>query len=53
MNQKLYLFFVFISLKSFSQIQNSKTRDSIKKEELNEIVITASRRSVKFKSQLL
>ncbi|KAF2331049.1 TonB-dependent receptor [Flavobacterium ginsenosidimutans] len=47
MNQKLYLLFVFISLKSFSQIQNSKTRDSIKKEELNEIVITASRRSEK------
>ncbi|MEN2415812.1 TonB-dependent receptor [Flavobacterium mesophilum] len=47
MNQKLYLFFVFISLKSFSQVQNSKTQDSIKKEELNEIVITASRRSEK------
>jgi outer membrane receptor protein involved in Fe transport len=46
MNQKLFLFFVFISLKSFSQVQNSKTQqDSIKKEELNEIVITASRRS--------
>lgn len=47
MNPKLYLFFVFISLKSFSQVQNSKTQENIKKEELNEIVITASRRSEK------
>ncbi len=46
MNQKLYLIFLFISLKSFSQTEKSKTtQDSIKKEELNEVVITASRRS--------
>ncbi|MDR6763012.1 iron complex outermembrane receptor protein [Flavobacterium sp. 2755] len=45
MNQKLYLFFLIISLKSFSQTENSKAKqDSIKKEELNEVVITASRR---------
>jgi len=36
----------FISLKCFSQTENSKiSQDSIKKEVLNEIVITASRRS--------
>jgi iron complex outermembrane receptor protein len=46
MNQKLYLIFLFISLKSFSQTEKSKTtQDSIKKEELIEVVITASRRS--------
>jgi outer membrane receptor protein involved in Fe transport len=46
MNQKLYFIFLFISLKSFSQLEKSKTtQDSIKKEELNEVVITASRRS--------
>lgn len=49
MNQKLYLLFIFISLKSFSQTENSKTKqDSIKKEELSEMVITASRRSENF-----
>jgi outer membrane receptor protein involved in Fe transport len=46
MYPKLYLIFLFISLKSFSQTEKSKaSQDSIKKEELNEIVITASRRS--------
>lgn len=46
MNQKLYLIFLFLNLKSFSQTEKSKTiQDSIKKEELNEVVITASRRS--------
>jgi outer membrane receptor protein involved in Fe transport len=46
MNQKLYLIFLFISLKSFSQTEKSKTvQDSIKKEDLNEVIITASRRS--------
>ncbi|MBE8727232.1 TonB-dependent receptor [Flavobacterium hungaricum] len=46
MKIQLYLFLFFISFKSFSQIENSKkSQDSIKKEELNEIVITASRRS--------
>jgi outer membrane receptor protein involved in Fe transport len=46
MNQKLYLIFLFISLKSFSQTEKSTTaQDSIKKEELTEVVITASRRS--------
>lgn len=46
MNHKLYLIFLFISLKSFSQSEKSKAvQDSIKKEELNEVVITASRRS--------
>ncbi|MFD1601204.1 TonB-dependent receptor [Flavobacterium artemisiae] len=45
MNQKLYLLILFLSLKSFSQNENKKPQDSIKKEELNEIVITASRRS--------
>lgn len=40
------LFLLFISLKSFSQVENSKKdQDSIKKEVLNEVVITASRRS--------
>ncbi|KQB40870.1 TonB-dependent receptor plug domain-containing protein [Flavobacterium aquidurense] len=44
----LYILLLFISLKSFSQIESSKkTQDSIKKEALNEIVITASRRSEK------
>ena len=46
MNQKLYLLFLLISLKGFSQTENKKTQDTIK-EELNEIVITASRRSEK------
>lgn len=46
MNQKVYLFLIFISLKSFSQAEISQAKqDSIKKEELNEVVITASRRS--------
>ena len=46
MKIKICLSLLFISLKSFSQIQNSKTeQDSIQKEVLNEIVITASRRS--------
>ncbi|MEN2402160.1 TonB-dependent receptor [Flavobacterium sp. MC2016-06] len=48
MKINFYIVFLFISLKSFSQVENSKTKqDSIKKEELNEIVITASRRSEK------
>ncbi|CAD0003331.1 TonB-dependent receptor [Flavobacterium chungangense] len=46
MKIKIYLFLFFISLKCFSQTENSKiNQDSIKKEVLNEIVITASRRS--------
>lgn len=46
MKIKLYLFLLFISFKCFSQAENSKiNQDSIKKEVLNEIVITASRRS--------
>ncbi|MEP7093477.1 MAG: TonB-dependent receptor [Flavobacterium sp.] len=46
MKLQLYLFLFFISFKSFSQTENSKiNQDSIKKEVLNEIVITASRRS--------
>ncbi|KQO29999.1 TonB-dependent receptor [Flavobacterium sp. Leaf82] len=48
MRINLYILFLFISFKSFSQIESSKkNQDSIKKEELNEIVITASRRSEK------
>lgn len=46
MNQKLYFLLFFFGLKSFSQTENSKTKqDSIKKEELNEVIISASRRS--------
>jgi outer membrane receptor protein involved in Fe transport len=46
MKLKVYLFLFFISLKSFSQTEKSKNaQDSIKKEDLNEVVITASRRS--------
>ncbi|QOG03524.1 TonB-dependent receptor [Flavobacterium sp. MDT1-60] len=46
MKLKIYLFLFFISLKSFSQTEKSKTaQDSIKKEDLHEVVITASRRS--------
>ncbi|MBS7231771.1 TonB-dependent receptor [Flavobacterium psychroterrae] len=48
MKLQAYIFLLFISFKSFSQIENSKkNQDSIKKEELNEVVITASRRSEK------
>ena len=48
MKIQLYLLLFFISFNCFSQVENSKTsQDSIKKEELNEIVITASRRSEK------
>ena len=46
MKINLYLILLFIGLKSFSQTENFKTeQDSIKKEVLNEVVITASRRS--------
>ncbi|EJL65038.1 TonB-dependent receptor [Flavobacterium sp. CF136] len=46
MKIKIYFFLLFISFKCFSQTENSKiNQDSIKKEVLNEIVITASRRS--------
>jgi len=46
MSQKIYFILLFISLKSFSQIENPTAKqDTIKKEELNEVVITASRRS--------
>ncbi|KQX15119.1 TonB-dependent receptor [Flavobacterium sp. Root420] len=46
MKLKIYLFLFFISLKSFSQTEKPKTvQDSIKKEDLNEVVISASRRS--------
>lgn len=46
MKIQLYLILFFISFECFSQTENPKTnQDTIKKEELNEIVITASRRS--------
>lgn len=46
MRIKIYFFLLFIGFKCFSQTENSKiNQDSIKKEVLNEIVITASRRS--------
>ncbi|WP_456313579.1 TonB-dependent receptor [Pseudomonas shirazensis] len=45
MNQKLCIILLLLSLKSFSQTEKSKLQDSIKKEVLDEIVITASRRS--------
>ena len=46
MRIKIYFFLLFISFKCFSQTENSRiNQDSIKKEVLNEIVITASRRS--------
>ena len=46
MKIKTYLLLLFISFKCFSQTENSKIKqDSIKKEILNEVVITASRRS--------
>jgi outer membrane receptor protein involved in Fe transport len=46
MKFKIYLLLFFISLKGFSQTQKTKTiQDSIKKEDLNEVVISASRRS--------
>jgi len=46
MKIKIYLLLLFTSFKCFSQTKNSKIKqDSIKKEILNEVVITASRRS--------
>ena len=46
MKLKIYLFLFFVSLKSFSQTGKPKTvQDTIKKEDLNEVVISASRRS--------
>lgn len=46
MRIKIYFFLLFIGFKCFSQTENSKiNEDNIKKEVLNEIVITASRRS--------
>ncbi|PIF31649.1 iron complex outermembrane receptor protein [Flavobacterium sp. 9] len=48
MKLQLYILLLFISFKSFSQAKDSiKDPDNIKKEELNEVVITASRRSEK------
>ncbi|KUJ59805.1 TonB-dependent receptor [Flavobacteriaceae bacterium CRH] len=40
-----YILFLLISFTGFAQKENSKSKDSIKKEVLDEIVITASRRS--------
>ena len=45
MTSQLSILLLLIGLKSFSQTENSKKLDSIKKEDLNEVVVTASRRS--------